>query len=346
MEAHAERQSGVELLRILAAMGVIALHYCNPGIGGGFKFVESGSINSSILLFVESLYICAVNIFMIISGYFMCRSLKADLKKPIGLLLQLIVFEVVLFLLKVLAGQGEFSWQQLFITAWPKDYFVIFYSVTYVLAPYINLMLRKLGKKRIRKLIIVIFLLFSVQPGVLWLIKRMTGIDITAASTITYIGSSGGYTIVNFVMCYIIGAGIGYGAIKLSKKVLAVLALACVLLIFYYRTWDYCHPLVVIEAAAFFMLFKELPVQSKIINRLARASFTVYLLHRTFVVRAGVKLFVNRSPAIMLGHILAVQISIYLICFVVFIIWNLSAGRILDKLWAKFKAPAIVLEPV
>lgn len=345
MVAYAERQSGVELLRILAAMGVIALHYCNPGIGGGFKFVESGSTNLDILFFLESIFICAVNVFMIISGYFMCSSLKADLKKPVGLFLQLIVFEVILYLLKVLFGQSEFSWQQLFGTAWPKDYFVIFYSVTFVLAPYINTLLKELGEKSLRSFLVIIFLFFSVQPGLLWLINRMIGIDITAASTITYRGSGEGYTIVNFIMCYIMGAGIRFNAIKIKKKILCVLAVACVLLIYKYRTWDYCHPLVVIEALTFFMLFKDIPIKSKAINRLARASFTVYLLHQTFVVRSGVKIFVNKSPIIMVGHLLAVQLFIYLICYIVYIVWNHSANKALNKLWDKIKNPEINLEP-
>lgn len=35
--AKIERQSNIELLRILAIMGVIVLHYNNPVIGGGYN---------------------------------------------------------------------------------------------------------------------------------------------------------------------------------------------------------------------------------------------------------------------------------------------------------------------
>ena len=73
------RQSNIELLRILAIMGVIILHYNNPVIGGGIKFVEKNSMNYYVLYLLESLFACGVNLFMLISGYFMFESSKCSL---------------------------------------------------------------------------------------------------------------------------------------------------------------------------------------------------------------------------------------------------------------------------
>ncbi len=39
------RQSNIELLRMLAAIGVVFLHYNNPVIGGGLLFVQNRSID-------------------------------------------------------------------------------------------------------------------------------------------------------------------------------------------------------------------------------------------------------------------------------------------------------------
>lgn len=64
-----ERDSGIELLRIFASMLVIMLH-----------FNLSGAINCSLgtnrlLLYgLESLGICAVDLFLIITGYFSAHS--------------------------------------------------------------------------------------------------------------------------------------------------------------------------------------------------------------------------------------------------------------------------------
>ena len=73
------RESNIELLRVLAMLGVILHHYNNPSIGGGLSFVKNGSLNYWILNIVESIFICAVNLFMVISAYFMASSNKRDL---------------------------------------------------------------------------------------------------------------------------------------------------------------------------------------------------------------------------------------------------------------------------
>lgn len=48
------RQSNIELLRIIAIIGVVILHYNNPGIGKGFVFVEENSPNFWFLYYIES----------------------------------------------------------------------------------------------------------------------------------------------------------------------------------------------------------------------------------------------------------------------------------------------------
>lgn len=44
------RDSNIELLRILAIMGVVVLHYNNWNIGGGSRYVEAGSVNQTVLI--------------------------------------------------------------------------------------------------------------------------------------------------------------------------------------------------------------------------------------------------------------------------------------------------------
>lgn len=72
-----KRQSNIELLRILASMAVIILHYITPNAGGALQYVRNtgGGINEAILRLLESLLANAVNLFMMISGYFLCESI-------------------------------------------------------------------------------------------------------------------------------------------------------------------------------------------------------------------------------------------------------------------------------
>ena len=85
MAERRERNSGIELLRILAAMGVIILHYNNAEIGGGLKY--SSGWNLLMLQLLQNTAICAVNVFVLISGYFLSRSGRRDCTKPLELIL-------------------------------------------------------------------------------------------------------------------------------------------------------------------------------------------------------------------------------------------------------------------
>ena len=79
MRALNERKSNIELLRIFTMIGVIILHYNNPTIGGGITYATKGSANFYILYFLESLFACAVDLFILISGYFMCTNNKRNI---------------------------------------------------------------------------------------------------------------------------------------------------------------------------------------------------------------------------------------------------------------------------
>lgn len=81
MTSKAQRASNIEVLRIIAACGVVVLHYNNVSMGGGFAHVEAGSANQYVLYFSESIFICAVNLFVMVSAYFLCMTNKRKLIK-------------------------------------------------------------------------------------------------------------------------------------------------------------------------------------------------------------------------------------------------------------------------
>ena len=142
-----ERQSNIELLRILLIIGVIILHYNNKTMGGGFEYVKYGSINFYILYILESVFICAVNLFMLISGYFMINSMKRSLWKPIELFVQVIIFSLGLYVLKIIVNADDFSVKSLVGRFIPSNYFVVLYCTVYIISPYINKLMLSLDKK-------------------------------------------------------------------------------------------------------------------------------------------------------------------------------------------------------
>ena len=74
MDNQVIRKSNIELLRVLTMLGVLILHYNNKQIGGGMAAVTPSSSNEGVMLFTESASLVAVNVFIIISGYFLINN--------------------------------------------------------------------------------------------------------------------------------------------------------------------------------------------------------------------------------------------------------------------------------
>ena len=90
------RNSNIELLRILSAIGIIILHYNNVLFGGAFYYVAPHSINEFILYFIQYLNIASLNIFILISGYYLSKNNSRTILKPLKLVVQ-VVFISLLF---------------------------------------------------------------------------------------------------------------------------------------------------------------------------------------------------------------------------------------------------------
>lgn len=77
------RNSSIELLRIIAACMVVVLHYNGRALGISTGLSHHG------LAFLETVCVCAVDLFIIISGYFLCKTQKRTWGKPVFLFLVL-----------------------------------------------------------------------------------------------------------------------------------------------------------------------------------------------------------------------------------------------------------------
>ena len=87
-------------------MGVIVLHYNNPIMGGGFTY--SHGLNNMVLYYFESIATCSVDLFMLISGYFMEKCEKRNLWKAIELISQVMIFQIDWYLIGIIRGH-EFT---------------------------------------------------------------------------------------------------------------------------------------------------------------------------------------------------------------------------------------------
>ncbi len=171
------RQANIELIRILSMIGIIIMHCLNPKIGGMLDMLQKNGSRTTLAVtyFIVSVFACAVNLFILIMGYFMCKSYTRGIFKPLKLILQVIVFQAIPSIMGMILGFHDLTIVRLIKIFIPANYYVILYVALYWISPYINLMINSLDIKQLKKCVLTMFLLFSVWPTIVDAVGEFSG---------------------------------------------------------------------------------------------------------------------------------------------------------------------------
>jgi len=322
----AVRDSGPELLRIFAMIGVVILHY-NGGLGHALELVQAGSAQQMLLYILEAICICAVNVYLLISGYYSCMSQKRELTKAARLLLQVVAFNAFFYLIDLLGGQ-PFKWSGFAYALLPANYFVIRFIALYILSPYINVCLRALNHRQLKKLLFWLMLLFSIWPLMANIIETVAGFEIMGVNPVGAYGDSRGYTFLNFAFIYMIGASLRFlPSANISSGTLAVGWLFCVIVLTWsgrqnsLLAWAYNNPFVIAEAVFAFMLFQKMRLKSRFVNEMAGACFTCFLFHSRVLPLVNVQRAVSYPVWLLACHACCTGLLIFLLSWCVYRIY-------------------------
>ena len=341
------RNSNVELLRILMTIGVIILHYNNRTIGGGFSYAEDDKISLMILYFLESLFICAVDVFVIISGYFLSQTNKRSIGKAMTFIIEVSFFRFCAYSLRTILSKGDFVLSDLIVNLLPYNWFIICYVALYLISPLINKAMNALDTKGRKYYVILALIVFCGWATFVDVFNELNGIEDNNLSSIGMYGSERGYTIVNFVVCYILGMAIRWldlcnlriRKLHISKKmlVLIIVSITLVLTLWSYinqnTAWEYCNLFVVAEAFCFVLLFLMIDIkESKFINTIAGSAFSVYLLHGYLLKYIRIDQYASRGPLILVIHLLLSTTIIFIVCFAIDYVIQIVFGKLLRKM--------------
>lgn len=343
-EVKTKRHSGIELLRIMAACAVVVLHYGNPKMGGALDVVGGGRFYLISLLI--TICCCAVNVFVLISGYFLSQSPKRTLGKPFTLYLQVVIFHFIAFSIGLALSEFSFEPTGLIPQFLPTNYFVTIYASLYFISPCINSYLKSISQESYKRIIIILMILFSIYPSLMDVLREFSGNELTGTSTIGNWGSQYGYTIVNFVLLYIIGAYIRkYGIPAKIGKGKWIIAVISVCIIFGWRivvshlhpmgqssATSYLNPFVILLAVCVFGIFREMKFESKVINELSKAAFTCFLFHLVVIERIGIRDYAPGPFLTFALHFVLSVIGIYLISYVIYKLYSLVFNPLIKRL--------------
>lgn len=171
IEMGTTRNSNIELLRLILMFMIIIHHSIVHGLGfSGLGSVEPmyKLLNNTELLIttiINCLCICAVNCFILISGYF---GIRTNLRKFLTLTFT-IIFYTLIFDSCFLMTEGKYrsALASLLIFSHSNYWFVKCYLYLMAFAPVLNMMFEKLSKQYIY-FIITVMLFISCYLGFFW----------------------------------------------------------------------------------------------------------------------------------------------------------------------------------
>lgn len=276
------RDSNFELLRIIAISMVLVLHADFFSLEGPSAVdIRSDLLGSSMRILIQALTVPAVDIFVMISGYYGIRHSKLGI---FNLLFQTFFYLVIVYAFCIACGVSRFSvtgLKELFMLT-PSNWFLKSYILLYIIAPVLNAFVQTVGKREF-KFILIAYYIFLFIWG--WLFPKSTDYIV------------GGYSPVFFVWLYLLARYIRLYPVTLSQLkfrtsiiLVAVIALfvllCCISAYFYgggtvygYMLLQYLSPTTVASATFAIIAASRLQISSKQINRLATSSFAVYMVY-------------------------------------------------------------------
>ena len=320
------RESNFELLRIIAMFMILILHadFIALGVPGKEDFLSS-PITSIIKILLEELCIVAVNVFVLLSGWF---RIKPSVKGFCKFVYQCLFFSVGIFLFMFMSGRAEFSLREVagcfFWTQADSYWFITSYICLYLFAPVLNIFIDNVDRSTYIKVLIAFFIfqtLYAFLGG---------GADffMKGYSAMSFIGL---YLLASFVRKFINSSVysksvyfIGYISISLISTAIFVFCIFTDFSFISDRFLAYSNPLVIFSSLCLLLFFSKLSFNNRFINSLSVSVFAVYLLHCNPHV---FDLYIESIRAVVIKQ----TVNEYLLVLVIVCIWFLIA-IIIDQL--------------
>ena len=278
-----DRQSNLELYRIIFMYLIVIHHYV----------VNSGLIDQMIIHneFAKNLvYAIAggwgklgINCFVLITGYFMCRS-NITIKKFVKLLAEVLFYSIVIFSIFCICGYESFQIKLFVKCVFPfydiSTGFTSCYLIFYLLIPYLNILINQLNQKQYMRLLGIVLVIYTIIPSV----PKMS-ITFNYVSWFCII-----YLIGAFIRLY--GDQITFLARHIGVKCIASFGIATASIVvgtffsnannirYWYFVTDSNKFLALVPAVFAFIWFKNLKMSySRVINTVAASTFGVLMIH-------------------------------------------------------------------
>lgn len=278
IEERSQRQSGLELLRIIAMLFIVMHHcamFCNvqmPNETLGYiarVFQTGGKVG--------------VNIFVLISAYFMINK-NFKFTRILNILAQTFFYSVIIYFIFIISGKEHITLQNFTLNFLPVSYnrwwFVTSYVALLLISPILNSYIKSISKNThkwiciISVTITVLFTYFSRVFMGYWQ-------DIPVFLEIIW-----------FAELYFVASYFKLYKIKIKKIYLFIILIVGwlfqILFTYFFGNREITNLNafgVTLVSLSLFLLFKDLNFKSKVVNTISSTTFGVYLIHDNLYMR-------------------------------------------------------------
>lgn len=328
------RCANIELLRIVSMMLIIASHLCNHYMEmdgslwpfpSGFLFLQS----------IKSITYIAVNMYVLISAYFLCESTFKS-KRIVMIWLEVLFYSLIIGIPHIINGGVDFSRKiTVFLPILMSEYwFATVFIGLLLVSPFINISIRSMNQETLLINCFVLLSLTSIVPtfigpfsrwvayggscGLLWFItlyycasyvRLYVKEDFLLSNKKKLLFLGGGMIlfaaiarfVIAFATAHLLGHAIGAGFFYGNNVIFNVVGTICIFL--------------------YFLVLKiKNNVFSIVINSLAKSSFAVYLIHENPFIRTYLEQCIPNhydfSSIWFPLQFICIMISIWTICTV------------------------------
>lgn len=324
------RSSNFELYRIIVMLLIISHHYVvNSGVIE--HMYESPFAANSIFLFLFGMWgKIGINCFVLITGYFMCKS-NITVRKLCKLILEVEFYRVVIYAIFVLSEYETISLSGIVKAVLPitsiGTNFTGCFLTFYLCIPFLNILVSNMSEKQHLSLLALVFFTYVFMGTI-----PKFSVDMNYVSWFICL-----YFIASYIRLYPKGL---FDKTRLWGVLTALIAILCMVSVLccvwigtkidkhmaYYFVTDSNTLLAVCFGISSFLFFKNLNIkQSKLINTIAASTFGVLLVHANsdamrrwlWQTVLNVKGAISLSTPNLILHAVISVLGVYIVCVLI-----------------------------
>ena len=333
-----ERKSNYELLRIVSMFFIVTFHtICH---GQALSLCENSTLKF-ILNIIVLITLVHVNSYIMVTGYFQSNS-KFKQSNVWALINSNLFYRIVILIILSITGYVTMNsleiFKETFIINFTEYWFVRVYLILYCISPFLNKLIQNLEKSEFKKLLFIVFIIFSVLPFI----------------SNNQIISNDGFTLSQFIFMYLLGAYLRIYPLKESyifKRVnVNKFRIICIFGFFFcvFQNYlltntsisilgtnsiideiasnfingnlSYSNPIIILQTIFYFSLFSTINIKSKFVNKIASLSLGVYLFHDNQLIKNNFRIYqflkIGIGPIYSVKYIFHIFVAI--VCIFVF----------------------------